>query len=92
MNIKRDMFFCFGNYKENLMKCAICRNGKTNEGRATVVLERDQTILVFKAVPAKICDNCGEEYSSSEVNRELMRRAKGELNRGITLELLNYAA
>ncbi len=74
------------------MKCAICRNGKTDDSHTTVVLERDQTILVFKHVPAKICDNCGEEYISSEVNKSLLRHARKELNRGITLELLNFAA
>lgn len=74
------------------MKCAICRNGRTEDSHTTVVLEKDQTTLVFKNVPAKICDNCGEEYISSEVNRALLRHAGKELNRGITLEMLNFAA
>ena len=74
------------------MKCAICRNGKTDEGHTTVVLERGQTILVFKRVPAKICNNCGEEYISSEINKELLRHARKEINRGITFELLDFAA
>jgi len=74
------------------MKCAICRNGITEEGYTTVVLERDQTTLVFKRVPAEICNNCGEEYISSEVNKALLRHARKELNRGVTLEMLNFAA
>jgi len=74
------------------MKCAICRNGITEEGYTTVVLERDQTTLVFKHVPAEICNNCGEEYISSEVNKALLRHARKELNRGVTLEMLNFAA
>ena len=60
------------------MKCAICRNGMTNEGVTTVVLERGQTRLVFKYVPAQICDNCGEEYISSSVNKALLSHAKKE--------------
>ena len=74
------------------MKCAICRNGYTREGHATVVLERDETTLVFKEVPACICDNCGEEYLSSETNRSLLERAKEALNRNVFLEMLRYAA
>ncbi len=74
------------------MKCAICRNGITEEGYTTVVLERDQMTLVFKRVPAEICNNCGEEYISSEVNKALLRHARKELNRGVTLEMLNFAA
>lgn len=74
------------------MKCAICRNGKTTDGFATVVLEKGETTLVFRSVPAQICDNCGEEYISSGVNRVLLRQARGEWERGITLEILDFAA
>ncbi len=74
------------------MKCAICRNGTTTDGYTTVVLEREQTTLVFKQVPAQICDNCGEEYISSSVNKVLLRHAEEEFGRGISLEMLNFAA
>nr|VFK53010.1 MAG: YgiT-type zinc finger domain-containing protein [Candidatus Kentron sp. TUN] len=74
------------------MKCAICQNGNTEEGFTTVVLERDGTTLVFKQVPAEVCDNCGEEYVSSSVNRALLQRAREELHRGVALEMLDFAA
>ena len=74
------------------MKCATCQNGSTAEGAATVVLERDQTIIVFKGVPAQICSNCGEEYVSSAVNQALLSRAQKEWEEGIILEVLNFAA
>ena len=54
------------------MKCAICRNGMTENGYTTVLLEKDYTTLVFKNVPAQICSNCGEEYVSSEINRAIL--------------------
>ncbi len=79
-------------FEEALMKCAICQNGVTAEGYVTIVLERDQTTLVFKRVPAQICDNCGEEYISAEVNKVLLSRAREELRRGVVLEMLNFAA
>ena len=74
------------------MKCAICRNGHTNEGYITVVLERDQSTLVFKNVPAQICDNCGEEYLSADINRTLLQKAKEAADRGVDLELMRFAA
>ncbi|MHC1724513.1 MAG: type II toxin-antitoxin system MqsA family antitoxin [Syntrophobacteraceae bacterium] len=74
------------------MKCAICQSGVTVEGYATIVLEKDQTTLVFKRVPAEICENCGEEYISEEVNKALLLRAREELERGVVLEMLNFAA
>ena len=74
------------------MKCAICRHGTTTEGYTTIVLERDQTTVVFKKVPAQICDKCGEEYISAAVNTALLRQAEEEWERGILLEMLNFAA
>ena len=74
------------------MKCAICRYGTTMKGYATVVLERDRTIIVFKKVPAQICGSCGEEYVSKTVNEALLRRAREEAARGVTLEMLDFAA
>lgn len=74
------------------MKCAICRHGTTTDGYTTLVLERDQTTVVFKKVPAQICGNCGEEYVSAAVNTALLRQAEEEWERGIILEMLNFAA
>ncbi len=73
------------------MKCAICRNGETESGVTTVTLERKQTTLVFKQVPADICENCGEVYLSSEINRALFKQAEQELRRGVFLEMVNYS-
>ena len=74
------------------MKCAICRNGYSVKGHITVVLERDQSTLVFKNVPAKVCENCGEEYLSEETNQELLKKANDAADRGVDLELLRFAA
>lgn len=74
------------------MKCAICRNGSTQLGYTTVVLEKDEVTLVFKRVPAQICDNCGEEYVSTAINNTLLQRAQEEFNKGVMLEMLNFAA
>ena len=72
------------------MKCAICRQGNTESGVTTVTLERNQSTLVFKQVPADICDNCGEVYLSSEINQTLLKQAEKELQRGVFLEMVNY--
>jgi len=74
------------------MKCAICRNGTTQDGYTTIVLERDQMTLVFKSIPAQICNNCGEEYISSAINQTIIRRANEEANKGVMLEMLKFAA
>ncbi len=74
------------------MSCAICRHGTLESGSATVLLERGEATVIFKDVPARVCDNCGEEYVAAEVNEMLLRRAEEALTRGATLELLRFAA
>ncbi len=74
------------------MDCVICRHGTLEEGSTTVVLERGEATVIFKGVPAKVCDNCGEELVSADVNESLLRRAEEALKRGATLEMLRYAA
>jgi YgiT-type zinc finger domain-containing protein len=69
------------------MKCAICKNGKTEPGDSTVVLERNHMTLVFKQVPSEICDNCGEEYISSHTNKELLTTAETEYERGVSIDI-----
>lgn len=74
------------------MKCAICKNGNTVEGRITVALDKEQTIIVFKEVPAEICDNCGEEYLSAHTNKKLLQLADEAMQRGVSFELTKFAA
>ena len=64
------------------MKCAICKNGTTISEHITVTLDRDQTILVCKDVPAQVCDNCGEEYVSSAINKKLLGLAAEAARQG----------
>lgn len=57
-----------------------------------MVLEKDEVTLVFKRVLAQIGDNCGEEYVSAAINNTLLQRAQAEVNKGVMLEMLNFAA
>lgn len=54
------------------MKCVICKHGETQAGHTTVTLERGETVLVFRNVPAQVCANCGEAYVSEEVTAQLL--------------------
>ena len=74
------------------MKCAICQNGQTESGHTTVTLERGETTLVFKRVPAQICNNCGEEYIPTDTTEALLKLAEEACKRGVFLEMLNFAA
>jgi YgiT-type zinc finger domain-containing protein len=58
------------------MKCVICKHGETQAGHTTVTLERGETVVVFRNVPAQVCDNCGEAYVSEEITAQLLDEAE----------------
>lgn len=74
------------------MICPICRCGNTRPGFASVTLERDASTLLFKNVPAQVCDNCGEEFIDEEASSHLLHTAEAAVQDGVQLELRRYAA
>ena len=74
------------------MKCLICKTGETNSGTTTVTLERHNTVVVIKDVPAKVCDNCGEYYLSEDVSNRIYALAEEAVKRKVEVEVLHYAA
>ncbi len=74
------------------MKCVICKNGETVDGLVTVTLERDGCTVIFRGVPAEVCDNCGEYYLSEELTDKLLTRAEAAVKSGAEIEILRYAA
>jgi len=74
------------------MTCVICRNGVTHDGTATVTLQRGETTVILKRVPADVCDNCGEYYLSSEVAAKVLEKAESAVKSGAEVEILRFAA
>lgn len=74
------------------MICPICRCGNTRPGFASVTLERDSTTLLFKNVPAQVCDNCGEEFIDETASANLLNTAETAAHDGVQVELRRYAA
>ena len=74
------------------MTCLFCRQGQTHPGRVTVVLQRGETVVIFKDVPADVCENCGEYYLSDSIAGELLERAEKAIQNGAEVEILRFAA
>jgi YgiT-type zinc finger domain-containing protein len=74
------------------MICPICRSVNTRPGFASVTLERDSTTLLFKDVPAQVCENCGEEFIDEAISANLLSTAEAAVNEGVQVELRRYAA
>jgi YgiT-type zinc finger domain-containing protein len=74
------------------MKCTICKTGETNPGRVTVTLQRGESIVVVKDVPAEVCDDCGEYYLNDAVAERVYALADEALERHHEVEIVRYAA
>ena len=72
------------------MKCVICKHGESQEGTTTVTLERGSSTIVFKDVPAQICDNCGEKYVDSAITKELLRKANELISNGTEVDIRKF--
>jgi YgiT-type zinc finger domain-containing protein len=74
------------------MKCVICKNGQTVNQTITVTLEQNGKTLVFKEVPARVCENCGEQYLEEETSRRLLSLAQEAAKSGIELTIAKFKA
>ncbi|MGH2702333.1 MAG: type II toxin-antitoxin system MqsA family antitoxin [Actinomycetota bacterium] len=74
------------------MRCVICKQGETVPGTATVTLNREGTTIVVKGVPARVCENCGEEYVDERVTESLLRFAEEAAERGVEVDVRQYVA
>jgi len=72
------------------MKCVICGVGETESGTATITLEKDTTIIVFKQVPADVCQTCGESYTDEDVTDRLLSIVTEEAKRGPMEAFMQY--
>jgi len=72
------------------MKCVICKHGETKKGTTTITLERNGSTIVFKDVPAEICDNCGEKYVDEKTTKALLQKANELVKSGIEVDIRKF--
>ena len=73
------------------MKCVICKYGETKDGTTTITLEREGSTIVFKDVPAQICDNCGEKYVNDKTTKDLFKKANELLKNGTEVDIRKFS-
>jgi YgiT-type zinc finger domain-containing protein len=54
------------------MKCTFCKHGTTERGNGTVTLNRGNTVVVVKTVPAEVCENCSEYFLSEKTTEQIL--------------------
>lgn len=74
------------------MDCVICKNGTTDPGKVTVTLERGNSLIAIKEVPADVCNNCGEYYLSADMTKEVLKKAEEAFEKGVEIEVIKMTS
>ncbi len=61
-------------------------------GKVVVTLQRGETVVVIKDVPAEVCDGCEEYYLTQEVAERISLQAEEAVARNAEIEVLRYVA
>jgi YgiT-type zinc finger domain-containing protein len=73
------------------MTCPLCKMGDMKPGMTTVVLTKNEATVIFKNVPAIICDDCGEYYLDETTTRDVYDRAQAVFSSGQELAISTFA-
>ena len=59
-------------------------------GRTTLTMERGEATIVFKDVPADMCDTCGEAYLDEDVSAAVYEEAEAAVEAGVQFAMRRW--
>jgi YgiT-type zinc finger domain-containing protein len=66
--------------------------GRDPASKTAVVLQRDRATVVINDVPARVCENCGEDYVDEQVAERVLAAAEAAARPGVKVEIRDYVA
>lgn len=72
--------------------CPICKYGHFEAGTVTVTLERGNSIILVKNVPAEVCNNCANYFLDEVTTRIILQKAENSVRNGAELEVIQMQA
>ena len=72
--------------------CVVCKRGDIQPGTTTLTVERGEMTLVLKAVPARVCGNCGEAYFDEATTKRIEGIVESVRTAGVEMAVKDYAA
>ncbi|MEA2692232.1 MAG: hypothetical protein QOJ16_1619 [Acidobacteriota bacterium] len=68
--------------EEIFMSCVVCKTCEPSPGLTTVSLQRGDTTVIIKGVPAEICQTCSEYYLADLIARDVLALAERAVQSG----------
>ena len=69
------------------MTCLACKHGQLKVGHTTVTVERENTTVLIRGVPADVCETCGEAYLDAAVAVSVEAALEDATVRGVRFEV-----
>ena len=74
------------------MTCPTCQTGHTAQGTATKTLERGETLVVVRHVPAELCDRCGAPLFTGAVVEQLLALLEEAARGGVSFQVREFSS
>ena len=74
------------------MRRIACKKGVTEPGTTTMSVDKEDTVVVIRDVPAEICSTCGEEYLDAQTTKEVEKLVASAQKAGLNVAVQNFKA
>lgn len=71
------------------MKCLKCE-GELEEKKVNYFVDLENTMIIVKGVPARVCADCGEKYFDDKTAENLDKIVNEMKNLAIEVTIINY--
>ena len=71
------------------MECFMCK-GELIEKKVNYMVDLEKTIIIIKDVPAKFCDQCGEQYFDDETSQNIEKIVNKLKDLSTEVTIINY--
>jgi len=79
----------YENKEERLMECFMCK-GDLIEKNVNYVVDLENTIIIIKEVPAKVCTQCGERFYDDETAKNIEKIVNQLKQLSMEVSIINY--
>ncbi len=74
------------------MRCIVCKKGFTGPGTTTMSIDKGDTVVVIRDVPAAVCSTCGEEYLDADTIKQVEKLVANAQKAGLNIAVQHYKA
>lgn len=75
--------------EEKIMNCFMCK-GNLEKKTVNYVVDLENTIIIIKGVPAKVCTQCGEQYFDDETAENIEKIVNQLKQLATEVTIVNY--